>query len=212
MIITKIQRIRGRTPRYSIHLDGTPSLEISDWTIGKFGIRTGDEIDDATIDKIKSTEAETQAKNIAINFISYRPRSSKEVAVHLIKKGFAHGIADKVVNHLLELKLIDDTKFAEIFIRDRIKRKLIGAGLLRQQLAVKGISNKIIDRVIDDYISPKEQQNTAVQLAKKKMLSLKHSAKTNEDKRNKRIVDFLIRRGFSYETALKAVQSVLNKQ
>jgi len=70
-----------------VHLDGVPALELSDWTIGKYGLRTGDDLDEHTVDKIKSTEAETQAKNIAINYLSYRQRSSKEIIDHLIKKG-----------------------------------------------------------------------------------------------------------------------------
>ncbi len=69
MVIPKIKRLRGKRQRYSVHLDGMPALELSDWTIGKLGLHTGDDLDEDTIEKIKSTDAETQAKNNAVNFI-----------------------------------------------------------------------------------------------------------------------------------------------
>ena len=69
MIITKIKRLRGRRQRYSVHHDSGPILELSDWTIGKCGLHTGDDLDEHTVDKIKSTEAETWAKNIAVRNI-----------------------------------------------------------------------------------------------------------------------------------------------
>ena len=58
MIITKIKKIRGKRQRYSVHLDGMPALELSDWTIGKLGLHTGEDLDEDTIDKIKSTTAD----------------------------------------------------------------------------------------------------------------------------------------------------------
>ena len=42
LIIIKIQRLRGKHPRYDVHLDGVLTLKIGKWTIGKFGLRTGD--------------------------------------------------------------------------------------------------------------------------------------------------------------------------
>jgi regulatory protein len=93
LIITKIKRLRGRRQRYSVHLDGVPTLELSDWTIGKCGLHTGDDLDEHAIDKIKSTEAETQAKNIVANYLSYRQRSLKEIIDHLTKKSFSRGSA-----------------------------------------------------------------------------------------------------------------------
>jgi len=100
LIITKIKRLRGRRQLCKAHLDGVEALIVSDWTIGRCGLCTGDDLDDQTIDKIKSTEAEMRAKNIAINYLSYRQRSSKEIIEHLTKKSFARESA-----HLLHLGL-----------------------------------------------------------------------------------------------------------
>jgi regulatory protein len=211
LIITKIQRLRGKRFRYSLHLDGAAALELSDWTIGKFGLRTGDDLDEQTIERIRTTEAETMAKNIAINYLSYRLRSSKEVRDHLSKKGFSSDCAETVIQHLQQLRMMDDLGFAFAFARDTLKRKPTGPALLRQKLLVKGISSSDIEAVLSELISARGQYTAAVDAVKRKMQLTRSSAKAlDEIKRKKRLLDFLLRRGFSYEIALKALRTSLD--
>lgn len=211
MIITKIKRIRGKRAQYGVHLDGSLALELSDWTIGKFGLRTGDDLDEQTVYKLKSAEAESRAKNIAINYLSYRPRSSKEVTFHLTKKGFEDECAESVTRHLQSIKMIDDDRFAYAFVCDRLKKKPTGQALLRQQLLSKGISSEMTHKVLTELVSPQSQQASALQAAKRKIQLTQHAAKKiDAEKRKKRILDFLLRRGFSYEIALKTIRTTLD--
>ncbi len=212
MIITKIKRLRGKRQRYSVHLDGVPALELSDWTIGKCGLRTGDDLDELTVDKIKSTEAETQAKNIAINYLSYRQRSSKEIIDHLVKKGFLHECAEDVACQLQSARMVNDLEFARVFVRDRLKRKPTGQALLRAQLLAKGITSSMTEMVLAELISPQSQQASALQAAKRKLQVTKYSKKNlDKEKRKKRLLDFLLRRGFSYEIAMKTIHTTLDR-
>ncbi len=186
-------------------------LELSDWTIGKCGLHTGDDLDEQTLDKIKSTEAETQAKNIAINYLSYRQRSSKEIIDHLMKKGFARECAENVTHQLQSMRMVNDLEFARAFVRDRLKRKPTGQALLRMQLMAKGIISSMTDMVLAELISPQSQQASALQAAKRKMQLTKYSKRNlDEEKRKKRLLDFLLRRGFSYEIALKTIRTTLD--
>ena len=195
-----------------MHLDGVPAFEVSDWTIGKCGLHTGDDLDEQTINNIKSTEAETQAKNIAINYLSYRQRSSKEIIDHLTKKGFARGCAEDVTRQLQSLRMVNDLEFARAFVRDRLKRKPAGQALLRMQLIAKGISSPMTDAILAELISPQSQQASASEAAKRK-IRLMHYSKRNlgEEKRKKRLLDFLLRRGFSYEIAIQTLRTTLDR-
>lgn len=212
MIITKIQRIRRKRARYGIYLDGSLALELGDWTIGKFGLRAGDELDEERVNIIKSVEAETLAKNTAINYISYRPRSSKEVMDHLIKKGFDRNCAEDIVHNLQSISMINDIEFAHMFVRDHLKRKPTGQALLKQQLILKGIPSKTADKVLTNLVSPQSQQASALQAAKRKLQMSRYSTKKdNIERRKKRLLDFLIRRGFSYEIAAKTTRITLDR-
>ena len=194
-----------------MHLDGVPALELSDWTIGKCGLHTGDDLDDHTVDKIKYTEAETQAKNIAINYLSYRQRSSKEIVDHLTKKGFTRNCAEDVTRQLQSARMVNDLEFARAFVRDRIKRKPTGRALLRMQLIAKGISSSMTDMILTELISPQSQQASAMQAAIRKMRLMHNSKNLDGEKRKKRLLDFLLRRGFSYEIALQSVRTTLDR-
>lgn len=212
MVITKIKKIRGKRQRYSVHLDGMPALELSDWTIGKLGLHTGEDLDEDTIDKIKSTEAETQAKNNAVNYLSYRQRSSKEMVDHLIKKGFTRACAEEVTRQLQSARMMNDLEFARVFVRDRLKRKPTGRALLRMQLLARGIPSSMADTVLADLISPQNQQASALQAAMRKIQITRSSTiNLDDEKQKKRLLDFLLRRGFSYEIALKTIRTTLER-
>ena len=195
-----------------MHLDGVPALELSDWTIGKCGLRTGDDLDESTVDRIKSTEAETQAKNNAVNYLSYRQRSSKEIIDHLMKKGCTRECAEDVTHQLQSARMVNDLEFARAFVRDRLKRKPIGQALLRTQLLTKGITSSMTDMVLAELISPQSQQASALQAAKRKIQLTQYSKRNiDEEKRKKRLLDFLLRRRFSYEIAMKTIHTTLDR-
>jgi SOS response regulatory protein OraA/RecX len=83
--------------------------------------------------------------------------------------------------------------------------------LLRQQLILKGIPSRTADKILTDLISPQSQQAAALQAAKRKLQLARHSTKKNDSqKQKKHILDFLLRRGFSYEIALKATHTTLD--
>jgi regulatory protein len=175
-------------------------------------LHTGDDLDEQTIDKIKSTEAETQAKNIYVNYLSYRQRSSKEIIDHLMKKGFMRECAEDVIHQLQSADMVNDLEFARAFVRDRLKRKPTGQALLRMQLIAKGIPSSMTDMVLAELISQQNQQASALDAAKRKMRLMHYSKKDlGEEKRKKRLLDFLLRRGFSYEIAIQTVRTTLGR-
>jgi regulatory protein len=191
-------------------LEGSRVLELSDWTIGKFGLRKGDDIDDAAVAKIKEAEAETQAKNIAVNYLSYRRRSAKEIRDHLLRKGFDRESCEKVIRGLQSAEMINDKEFARSFVKDRLLRKPVGLALLRQQLLAKGIPSGTAEEVLEELVSARDQQNAAVELLKQRMRLAHRSLSGLDDvKRKKRLIDFLLRRGFSYDVTMKTIRTTL---
>jgi SOS response regulatory protein OraA/RecX len=68
------------------------------------------------------------------------------------------------------------------------------------------------DKILTELVSPQSQQASALQAAKRKIQLTQHLAKKiDAEKRKKRILDFLLRRGFSYEIALKTIRATLDR-
>jgi regulatory protein len=129
-----------------------------------------------------------------------------------MKKGSTRECAENVTHQLQSARMINDLEFARAFVRDRLKRKPTGQALLRLQLLAKGISSSMADRVLVDLISPQNQEASALQAAMRKIQITRYSKRNLDDeKRKKRLLDFLLRRGFSYEIALKTLRTTLDR-
>ncbi len=210
MVVTRVLRQRGKIPKYSVYLDGKYEFDVSDSTRFKFGITAGREMNFDTIDNAKDAELFYQGQRVAINFVSYRPRSSREVLVKLNQKGFTPGVAQRVVQHFESVSLVNDGEFARMFVRDKLKAKHLGRALLKQLLQAKGISRQLIDEVLGEYVTEENQQRSASELAAKKLrLASRSFSKLDRMKQRKRLIDFLLRKGFSSDIAFKTVKAVL---
>jgi len=211
VFITNIVRKRTRKPSYSIYVEGTPAFEVSEEVLSKIGLEVGREISEKTVEQILTSEAMARAKQIAINYISYRPRSAHEVATKLTRKGFSSELAKKVVSRLQELKMIDDLEFARMFTRDRKRHRPLGRALLRRSLHAKGIAPHLVEQVLYEIVSDEDQEHAAAQLAAKHLRIAQHSyGKLDGARQRKRLHDYLLRRGFSNDVASKTVRAILS--
>lgn len=211
MFITKILRRKTRGRTYQIYIDGARAFELSDDVLAEFGLRVGDEITEKAVEQIVTSEARSRAHRIGINYLSYRPRSSKEVVQHLVRKGFSEDLARRTADHLHKLQLLDDTKFARIFVRDRLSRKPVGRAFLRRALQEKGIAPNVVEQVLRDHISEEDQEKAAEEIASRRLRLAKASFdKLAPERRRKRLLEYLLRRGFSNEIAHRTVRSILS--
>ncbi len=210
MVVTRISRGRGRVPRCTISFDNGESLVVTEETLSRAGVRTGDTLDAADLRRIQADDALASARASAVNYLSYRPRSSREVRDHLTRKGYAEPIARQVVDRLVELRLIDDAAFARMFLRDRLKRGRSGEVLLRQELIGRGIARAIADQALRDTVNPDEQQSAALILARKKLSRARPPRESKAAlQARQRLYAYLLRRGFSNDIAQRTVRSLL---
>lgn len=209
MLITKITKSRKERNGYVVFIDEAPAFQVSDEVLMKFGLLTGKQIDERMVEEIASAEAFSRARKIALNFISYRPRSSKEIVNKLSHKGFSSKLARQVVHQLREVNVVSDLEFARMLVRDKLRGKPMGKAMIRRKLLEKGISFQIIERVLKEYVSEEDEQQAAARLAAKKLkLSRSRFAGLDSVKQQKRMVDYLLSRGFSTEVALKTVRVI----
>lgn len=196
-----------------MYVDGAFGFDVSDEVLVKFALHTGDSLDAEKVEQIVTSEGAYRAQQIAVNYISYRPRSTKEVVTHLRRKGFSIELARKVAQHLQKKEMIDDAKFAGMFVRDKLRRKPIGTAMLRQLLLGRGIAPQIIERTLNETVTEEDQQRAAEELAQKRLtLSRNTSVRLDATKRKRRLFEYLLRRGFSSDIATKTIRSIFSRQ
>lgn len=121
----------------------------------------------------------------ALLFVSFRPRSEKEIREYLGKKlhrshTTAPIVLEKVLARLRELGYADDVKFAAWWVGQRTGRKPKGKKLIEHELRRKGITQEV-------DIDEKELARRAIEKKKGKLDTPK-------------LVAYLQRRGFDWET------------
>ena len=87
--------------------------------------------------------------NKALDLLSRREHSSKEIREKLILRFDDIVIINSVITKLEENNLINDTRFAEAYVSSR-KRKGFGPKKISFELLSKGVSESVANRVIDE--------------------------------------------------------------
>lgn len=152
--------------------------------------------------------------NKALRFLSYRPRSEKEIRDKLLMKKAPQDIVDKVINSLREHKFLDDEKYAKWFIENRLRFNPKGQRILKMELKQKGVSSEIIEEAIKNLSGdgetelPSNDLDSARKLVEKKLPRYKDLEK--QIIYNK-LGSFLARRGFGWDTIKKSIDESLEK-
>jgi len=198
MKITKIEQQKNNQDRWSIFIDGEFAFGVSTEEVFLFKLSVGKELSEEELEKMIKEKDYSKAKDAALKFLSYRARSEKELRDKLISKEFDPMTIERVVEFLKRYDYINDEKFAYSYVREHIRLKLEGRKKLIYDLRQKGIKSEIIDHVLDN--TDINEIDQAIKLLKKKCPD-----KTEPGlKEKQRIYQFLLRKGFFYDTIRKA--------
>lgn len=149
--------------------------------------------------------------NIAFFYLKFRPRTIKETRDYLYKKvgttHWSHEAVDKVINHLIELKFLDDKIFIDFLVKSRTATKVKGVYAIKQELYRFGVDKELIE----EYFSNTKinEEELAERLLANRWPRLKSLPK---QKRFEKALALLQRRGFNYETSKKAIEDLINKE
>ncbi len=146
-----------------------------------------------------------KATPVAIRYLSYRDRSCKEVTAHLTKKGFSETAVQKTVSYLTRLGYLDDERLALSWGRLRIDAKKIGARRLRSELVARGLSKEIVEQALATLFSEVDEWQLALSSARKKLSTMKD---VDYEKKRRRLIQFLQRKGFAGDTVMQAVREL----
>ncbi len=145
-----------------------------------------------------------KARDYAFLLLKFRPRSEQELTRRLKQKKFSPEIIKSTVSFLKEKGFLDDVSFAKAWIESRI-RKPIGFRRLNAELKLKGVNQEIIDSQIQKIKENYSENETVLRIAREKFAKLKNA---EPDKVKTRIYAYLLRRGFSPDAVMDAINQL----
>ena len=129
-------------------------------------------------------------------YCSYQDRCHKEVEQKLNSFTLITALKEKVIVHLIENNFINEERFAKSFARGKHNYKGWGKNRIVNELKFRNISSRIIETALKEIPEATYLENFHA-LAEKNWETIKEP---KGQKRNKKFVDFLLRKG--YETSL----------
>lgn len=142
----------------------------------------------------------------ASHLLKYRARSVFEIRNRLLQKGFAEETIGRVVDLLIEERLLDDEEFASLWAEDRVRLRGLGPFALKRELKQKGIAEEIIEETLDQIY----QEYNPYELAQK-LLEQKFAKRKPDEIDPDKLRNFLARRGHSFQVASECVKAFLEK-
>lgn len=139
------------------------------------------------------------ARSKAEELLNRRDYSSSELAAKLREAGYHPSVADEVVARFVEVGLLDDRRFAELFARSKA---VAGWGRIKieRELARRGVDATQLEGWPSGYLEEDESE-TAFALASRRRLSGKNDFQ--------KLVRFLCGRGFPMGVAMDAAKRAL---
>lgn len=195
----KLSVKNGRNNKIHIFVDEEYSLTVDSeyWYTSPWC--TEKEIDEEDFEELKEEISYRRAWLNALDLISMRSHSEKELITKLRRK-YSQNTAEAVAEKAAELGLIDDETFAEMYARELIERKKYGISRVKNELRLKGISSHIIESVLLSLdIDSKESIISLVER--------KYARKLSDEKGRRQVVAALQRLGYSYSD----IKSALNE-
>lgn len=203
--ITAIKVNKKRPNRRSIFIDGQFAFTVSEGIFFQHNLEEGGELSDKQIKELTTADEFDKAKQAAVNLLSFRPRSIKEVSNRLIHKGWNKDLADRVTGELVDKGYLNDEEFAAIFARDKAKNKCLGPVALKSELIKTGVAQKIIEQTIEAVYSKYPADELIQRLMKKRGIDLDVPLVKKE---KQRFINLLKRKGFTWDQMESVVRNL----
>lgn len=203
-VISKISIQTKNKQRYNIFLDEQYAFSVDEAVLVTFHLRKGLELTKQQIEEILYEEQIRKGYQLAINYLSYRMRATKEMIEHLKSKEIDSNNIAIIIDRLVSENYLNDGDFAKAFVRSRINLTFKGPEVIRRELIEKGMSEKEINEALKIF-SYEEQLEKAAHLLQKKYPKQLKTSRADQDRK---MYTLLLSKGFTSDV----VQQVLNEK
>ena len=174
------------------------SMKLYSQTVSDFGLYTGMELTEEEYACLREAAGEMSAKMRCVRIVAASNVSKKDLQDRLIRKGERPDQAQKAVEWMSELDLVDDARTASQIV-SQCARKGYGIARAKQALYEKRIPKEFWQEALSDY--PDQSEHIL------EYLQTRLSGERDE-KELKRVVDALLRRGHNYSDIRRCLKAL----
>lgn len=206
MKITSIEPQKHHPERVNVHVDGEFRLALAQEIVIRAALRAGDPITEGRIRELEAEDLLWKAREAALNLLSFRARTAEELRRRLRRKEFPAEVVEACVSGLVERGMVDDSAFAESFVRDRVRFRPRGPRRLVQELRARGVDPETAGEAVGEIME--REEISELDLAREAVAKWSRRAGEDPQRARRRLYGFLARRGFGGETVRRIMDEV----
>ena len=189
MRIERVQASAHKKGRVLVFLEDGACLRITEQELLDFGLRSGDELDDKTLQKLKEAAGVSNVKATAADLVGKRAMSRRDLERKLQDRGASETEARYAAEWMEAIGAINDADYAAVLARHCADLGY-GPQWVREKLYEKGVPRELWDDALDTLPDSAGQIDA--------FLERKLRGRVPDQREKKRLCDALLRRGFSW--------------
>lgn len=188
MRVDRVEPSRHKKGRVLVFLEDGACLKITEQELLDFGLRSGDELDEGTLSRLRAAAGVSNVKASAADLIGKRAMSRRDLERKLQEKGATQAEACYAAEWLEAIGALDDGEYAALLVR-HYSQMGYGPARVREKLREKGIPRELWEDALAAMPDPAEAIDVFLQAKCRGAL---------DQREKKRLSDALLRRGFAW--------------
>jgi len=189
MKIERIEASKHKRGRVLVFLADGACLKITEQELLDFGLRSGDDLDEAVLKRLKEAAGVSNVKATAADLIGKRAMSRRDLERKLQERGANEAESRYAAEWLEAIGAINDADYAALLVR-HCAGLGYGPARIREKLREKGVPRELWENALD------QAPDNAGQIDH--FLESKLHGRMPDEKEKKRLSDALLRRGFPW--------------
>lgn len=208
----KVQALRvgkRKANPITVEFEDGSTLELDPEIVVKFRLKSGMDLDENLCTTLRLEQAKLTARRRLVRYLSPRRKTLQEARFYLTRLGFSDEVIDYAVGAACELGLLNDTAYAEAFVRTQKKLAKKGPRAIAHELFAKGVEPSAVHNSVASNYTPDQQRELARQVAQKRLASLVRIESVG--KLQQRLFAFLLNRGFDPDVCSEVVRELVKE-
>lgn len=189
---------------YQVFFDNGNNVDINEELILKNQLLIKKELDEKELDLILQENEKYIAYNVALKYISIKMRSKKEIREYLTKKNISKIYIDEVILMLEKEKYLDDLRYADAYVSDKIHLSNDGPNKIKMKLKEHEINDEDIFSALEKF-SLEIQKEKINKIIEKQINSNRN--KSSFMLKNK-IIGYLTNLGYGKEVIISSLNNI----
>jgi regulatory protein len=152
-------------------------------------------------------DPEAVARSICLRALTGAPKTRRQLADLLAKRGVPDDAAERVLDRFDEVGLIDDAAFARAWVTSRQAGRGLARRALKAELRAKGVDGEVAEEAVA-LVDDEDEWSTARRLVQRRLPSLRRVDRATAERR---LVGMLARKGYGSGLAGWVVREALDE-